>query len=238
MTKGHLAVSALALAFASSLLAYPTLAENAANTSKPAASTPAATAPATAAATTKDEQAVMRFSQDGNAAMREINGARIAIFDGNPKLATALLTRAKASVAKAAQEAPTFQVKVTTSVAGKNVGSATQTEKAALVPVDGQLMLADDYVSSPEKQARIKNANEHFKNGRNKEALEELRLGDIEVMYNRVLMPIALTSKHIDQAEKLMADHKYYEANLALKAIGDSLSVDSVKLTDIPKAKS
>jgi hypothetical protein len=230
MTKGHLVVSALALAFASSLLAFPTLAQNTQDASKPAA---------TAAAPAKqDAQAVMRFSQDGNNAIREINGARVAIFDGNPKLASDLLTKAKASVAKAAQEAPTFKVKITTSVAGKDLGTSSETDKAALVPVDGQLVLADDFVSTPEKQARIKKANEHFRNGKNKEALEELRLGEIEVMYNRVWMPLASTTKHIGQAMKLMDDHKYYEANLALKAIGDSLSVDSVKLTDVPKAKS
>lgn len=233
MTKGQLTVSALALAFASSLLAYPTLAQNTATT--PNTSKPTATAATTA---TQDSQAVMKFSQDGQNAIREVNGARVAIFDGNPKLASALLTKAKASVAKAADEAPTFKVKVTTTVAGKDLGTMSETDKAALVPVDGQLMLADDFVSTPEKQSRIKNANEHFKNGKNKEALEELRLGDIEVMYKRVWMPIASASKHIDQAMTLMDNHKYYEANLALKAITDSLTVDSVKLTEALKAKS
>jgi hypothetical protein len=231
MTKGQLTVSALALAFASSLLAYPTLAQNTAKSPNPGASAPAAAAK-------QGDQAILKFSQDGNNAIREVNGARVAIFDGHPKLATVLLTKAKASVAKAAEEAPTFKVKVTTSVAGKDVNTASETDKAELVPVDGQLMLADDFVSTPEKQTRIKNANVHFKNGKNKEALEELRLGAIEVMYNRVWMPIDSTSKHIDQAMKLMDDQKYYEANLALKAITDSLTVDSIKLTDVPKAKS
>lgn len=126
-------------------------------------------------------------------------------------------------------------MKTTESVEGKNIGATSETEKAQMVPVDGQVVLADDFVATPEKQARINKANEHFKNGKKKEALEELRLGEIEVNYSRVWMPLASASKHIEQATKLMNDHKYYEANLALKAISDSLIVDSVNLTELPK---
>ena len=48
------------------------------------------------------------------------------------------------------------------------------------VPIDGQVVLAHDFVPTPEKQAHIKEANEHFKNGKPKEALDELRIGEIE----------------------------------------------------------
>ena len=56
--------------------------------------------------------------------------------------------------------------------------------------------------------------------------------------YSRVLSPLASTSKHIEQAMKLIDDHKCYEANLALKAISDSLRVDLVNLTELPKKQS
>jgi len=88
------------------------------------------------------------------------------------------------------------------------------------------------------KSARIDKANEHFKNGKAKEALEELRLGDISVLYTRAWMPIAAANKQIEHATKLMNDHKYYEANLALKAIGDTITVDSVAINEPVKTKS
>lgn len=47
-----------------------------------------------------------------------------------------------------------------------------------------------------------------------------------------------VVSENIDQATKLREEHKYYEANLALKAIDDSLSVDSVSLTELAKKHS
>jgi YfdX protein len=56
----------------------------------------------------------------------------------------------------------------------------------------------------------------------------------IDVMYNRVWMPLTSTKAHLADATKLMDDHKYYEANLALKAVGDSLQTDSVNLVGTP----
>jgi YfdX protein len=232
MNRKHLAVPAMASALALSLLAYQALAQ--APSTAPEAAT-ASAAPAKPGAEAKDW---MKFSQNGNDAIREIAAARVAIFDGDPKLASDMITKAKASFAKAELEAPTFTVKATESVQGKELGTTSDTAKAAMVPVDGQLVVADDFVSTPEKQARIAKANEHFKNGEQKEGLEELRLGEVEVMYNRVWMPLASASAHIEQAIKLMNDQKYYEANLALKAIDDSLTVDSVSVTDLPKKKS
>lgn len=225
------AVSALAV----SLLAYPGFAQNAA--SAPAVSAASATAAADKTAPKNADAsgaALMKFSQDGNDAVREITAARVAIFDANTKGAADLLNKAKASMAKAEADAPSFDVKTTVSVGGKNLGTTSDNEKAQLVPVDGQLVLADDFVSTPEKAAHINKANEHLRNGKKEEALKELRLGEVAVMYNRAWLPIAATVKHLDQAKKLMDEHKYYEANLALKAIGDGMTFDSVTLTEAP----
>ena len=242
-----LASSAAALALASSLFALPALAESAKNAPKPAANTTAPAATTTAPAAFADAKAdakseaksealsIMRYSEDGGRAIREIGAARVAIFNGDTKLASELIIRAKASVAKAEQEAPTF--KVQTEESGK-AGAANETVKAPMVPVDGDLVLAEDFVPTPDKRARIEKANEHFKNGNAKDALEELRLGDIAVMYTRAWMPLAAAAKHLDQAVKYMDAQKYYEANLALKAIGDSITVDSVAINEAVKPKS
>jgi hypothetical protein len=243
-----LASSAAALALASSLFALPASAESAKNAPKPTANTTAPAATTTAPAAAADAKAdakseaksealsIMRYSEDGSRAIREIGAARVAIFNGDTKLASELITRAKASVAKAEQEAPTF--KVQNEESGKAAGAANETVKAQMVPVDGDLVLAEDFVPTPDKRARIEKANKHFKNGNAKDALEELRLGDIAVMYTRAWMPLAAAAKHLDQAVKYMDAQKYYEANLSLKAIGDSITVDSVAINEAVKSKS
>ncbi len=164
-----LASSAAALALASSLFALPASAESAKNAPKPTANTtaPAATttAPADAKADAKtgaksEALSIMRYSEDGGRAIREIGAARVAIFNGDTKLASELIIRAKASVAKAEQEAPTF--KVQNEESGK-AGAADETVKAQMVPVDGDLVLAEDFVPTPDKRARIEKANERSK---------------------------------------------------------------------------
>ena len=172
-------------------------------------------------------QALVRFSQSGHEAIHEIEDARLAIFNGDVDIARQLLTDAKTSITAAEKEAPTFTNTTTMSVAGKPVSSETATMKVDIVPIDGEVALAEDYVPTPEKQSHINKANQHLKNGEQKEAIEELQLADISVNLSRVWMPISSSEKHLNDAIALLNDSKYYEANLALKAIEDGLTIDS-----------
>jgi len=45
-------------------------------------------------------------------------------------------------------------------------------------------------------------------------------------------MPLKATAKHVDTAISLLKEHKYYEANLALKAAEDGLITDTVLLAE------
>ena len=172
-------------------------------------------------------QALVRFSQSGHDAIHEIDDARLAIFNGDVDIAKQMLADAKMSMANAKKEAPTFTNTTTMTVQGKEVSSQTATMKVDVVPVDGDVVLAEDYVPTPEKTQHIDKANSHLKNGEQKEAIEELQLADIDVNLSRVWMPISSSEKHLDDAIALLNDNKYYEANLALKAIEDGLTVDS-----------
>ena len=62
-----------------------------------------------------------------------------------------------------------------------------------------------------------------------------LRAADVQVSATRMLMPLAATVKHVDSALSLLKEHKYYEANLALKAAEDGLITDTVLLTEPTK---
>ena len=52
-----------------------------------------------------------------------------------------------------------------------------------LIPIDGEIAIADTFVPSAEKKQHIEKANEHLKSGRSKEAIEELRLGEVDVIF-------------------------------------------------------
>ena len=171
----------------------------------------------------------------GNAAMRSIRGARFAIFNGEPIAALKLMEAAKGYIEQAESGAPTFDTTLKVVVGGSVVGTSSDKGEIRSVPIDGQVVLADDFVSAPEKQAHINKANEYLKNGNNSKAIEELVLGDIDVTFNQSWMPMAPATKHLNQAIKLAGEDKYYESSLSLKAIEDSVTVGSVHLHDMPR---
>jgi hypothetical protein len=157
-----------------------------------------------------------KFSQAGHSAMMNIGDARLAIFNGDTKTALKLMESAKTFLVQAEKDSPA---------------------KLQSVPVDGQLALADDFMMTPEKKAHVDKANESFKKGDQATGLAELHQGAIDVNYTRWWLPMAPTETHLDKAISLANDSKYYEANLALKAIEDSVTVDSISLIDLPTNK-
>src|SRR5512132_666654 len=83
------------------------------------------------------------------------------------------------------------------------------------IPIDARLTVADDLVYTPENADRLAKLDEHLKKGENTQAIEVLRAGGVLVNVTMALLPVEATQKGIDKA-KLVADGKYYEANLAL----------------------
>jgi hypothetical protein len=203
---------------------------------------PANARQSTSEATTKapgksvgNDDELLKFSHEGNLALQDIRAARFAVFDGKTSEAEKLMEDANAAIARAEKEAPEFTSTNSTRIDGKLVATSSTRREAVSVPVDGQLMIADDFVMTPEKKVHVDNANENLKNGSHSKAVEELRLGDIDVNYTRLWMPMASSRERLEQAIKLTRDGKFYEANLALKAIEDNLFVDSVNINELPK---
>ena len=215
----------LVLVVASPFLAVGAFAQSAAGDATPASHTPAKL--------TADQHVLRNFSESGHSAMRDIQDARFAIFDGNTKTALTLMQSAKSALAKARSKAPAY-TRLENREASAS-GSASNAAVVQCVPIDGQLVLADNFVMTPEKQAHINKADEHLKKGEHEKALEELRLGEVDVDYTQLLIPIAQSQEHLDRAITLANDGRYYEANLALKAIEDSVVAESLDFADLPK---
>jgi hypothetical protein len=179
-------------------------------------------------------QDLMKVSNDGYSAIRAMHSARIAIFNGDTKLAREMLEKAKKDLDAAKKDAHTFAADAKAAGHDKRGSGKSASDKMDLIPIDGGIAIADTFVPSAEKKAHIEKANEHLKSGRSKEAIEELRLGEIDVVFSRVLLPLVTTEKRLADAEKLVNEHKYYETNLALKAAEDGVIYDSVDLSGTP----
>ena len=193
--------------------------------------------PATAAKLKTEDRDLMKLSEDGFKSMRAVHQARLAIFNGEPKVAHDLLMGAQASLKSTAGDESIFVAEVKTGMNGKVVDDTKSVDKVDLVPIDGQITLADSFVDTPAKKAHIAKANQNIAEGHGKQALDELKLAEVDASFTRVLMPLQVTSRRVDEASKLVDEKHYYEANLALKAAEDGLRIDTVALSEVPRSK-
>ncbi len=171
-----------------------------------------------------DYDRLMKLSDDGLKAVRNVHLARVAIFNGQPEKAMKNVKDASSDLAKTKVDAKKFY--------GRS--NAAQSSED-WIPVDASVDIADNFFVTAEKQKHITNANGQFKTGNKQKAVEELKLADIDVNYTRIMMPLQTTQEHVKAAESLLDDQKYYEANLALKAVEDGLVLETVALADVPK---
>jgi hypothetical protein len=185
------------------------------------------------AATETEDQPLVKVSQDGYAAMRAVRDARLAIFDGRPDAAKTFVADAGTALTDAEKEAPNYSVK-TEVFLGDKATTDERSGKVDWIPIDANLALVDNFVMTPEKAEHIQKANEHFKAGDTTKAVEELKQGEVDVNYVQFLMPLEATKRHVDQASDLLADDKYYEANLALKAAEDGMVINSTAMVAPP----
>ncbi len=187
-------------------------------------------------ATTQNKEAKIldKVSRESNTAMRDLRWARVALFDGQTELARTDLDGVKKNLEAAKKQAPELIVTVNTKskIGEKTISSEKVTKNADYVPIDAWLVLSEDFVATPEKTAKIKEANKQMKSGDKDKAIDVLHTADIGVSVGRMLMPLDATMNDVNKAITLMDEHKYYEANLALKDAEDGLIVDSVSLVE------
>lgn len=167
-----------------------------------------------------NENALIRLSEDGSKAAQSLLLARIAIFDGQPQDAVKLVDQAKAALTAAAKDTDKLAIK------------SQKNDAGPIVPIDSRLTIADDFVLTPEKKEQMNKVNEHLKKGETKKAIEVLGPADESMTLTTLFMPLEATSKAVDEASTLLAENKYYEANLALKKAEDGWVTESQSFVD------
>jgi len=164
----------------------------------------------------------LQVSKDGYAVMHDVRAARLALFNGHTDQARQLVDQAQQKLLAARNDE-------------KAVGNNSKGDPN-LISIDGQLVVGHDYVATPEKTAHLTQGNEKLKAGKQSEAIEQLKLADVDIGYTRILMPLKQTQKRVDEAAALIYSDNYYDANLALKAAEDGLDTETVMLVQAPKA--
>ncbi|NEU14436.1 YfdX family protein [Methylobacterium sp. BTF04] len=196
---------------------------------------------------------VSKLSVDGAKGFQDLHQARLAIFDADPARAKTLIAQSQAALAKAKTDESVFtkaEAELKSPPVGKEMAMKNAKEMSneitkadmktpiAWLPVDGQLLLDEDFVATPQKAAAVSDANKNLEKGDRKGAVEKLKLGGVSVNFTMAIVPLVKTTSDVDQAAKLLDQGKYYEANSVLKQAEDGLRFDVIDVTTLPQKSS
>lgn len=195
--------------------------------------TPTAAAPSGKAAPSDQKESkaaqsdLIQVSDDAFTTMRNVGAARLAIFNGRPEQAQTFVDAAVARSEASIKDAQKYAM-----------DTHESKPDDLYVPFDANLTVSETMSLNEQNKEHVAKANEHLRKGENKQALEDLKLGDVDTIVAAKLVPMKYAKEHIDQAAKLMGEGKYYEANLALKAVEDAVVVETFALDSTPAANS
>ncbi|MCB8840793.1 YfdX family protein [Aurantimonas sp. VKM B-3413] len=208
-----------------------------------------------------------QLSKEGFNAFHDIRLARLAIFQGETKQAVKLVSSAQASFKKAENDRTSFMKAMadikppqganqngmngntgqSTASSAANGGQGETTRIAQTgddngkpvnwLPIDAQVNLAKGYTVTADNTQSVNKANQSLKQGDRKGALDTLKLAGIDVQYTMALAPVDKTWNQLQAAAKDLNANKFYEANLDLKAIEDSVVLDAVNVVGTPATK-
>ena len=207
-----------------------------------------------------------KLSTDGAEAYRDIHLARMAIYEAKPDQARMFVSHAQSALDKAKTDSTAFTkaeadlkppaglATAATMAGGPKADAAAgpgdmkadtkpaaaagapATQPVAWLPVDAQLVLADDFVARNTDQSKaIDEANQHLQKGDRQAAVDRLKLAGVDVDFTLAVVPLAKTEQGVDQAAKMIADGQYYQANVALKQVEDGVRFDVIDATAVPK---
>jgi len=212
-----------------------------------AAATPQAPVPkeskAADAAVAKDFR---RISNDGANGFADLVLTRLAIFDGKIKIAKEYVEKSDAAFTKAKTDETVFTKAEADFKPPANKPAPAQADEAAAaaaktpiawLPVDGQMVIGEDFTANPKKAAAVAEANKKLKAGEREAALSTLKLADIDIDFTIAVVPLEQTISSVHQASLLIGEGKYYEASQMLRSVEVAERYDSANLNGVPAAK-
>jgi hypothetical protein len=161
----------------------------------------------------KSDQDLINVSEDALKTMRDVGSARLAIFNGLPKQAQVYIDAAVTRSAAALRDADKYALDI----------KASKKDGEKFVPFNAGLTVAEALEPGKEKQEHTARGNRHLRKDETQKAMEDLKVDEIDVAVTADLLPIQMAKTHIEDAARLIGEGKYYEANLALKAVQDSV---------------
>lgn len=177
-----------------------------------------------------------KLSVQGANAYRDIQLARLAIFNAEPADAKKEIKDAKTAIEKAQNDDAIFvEAESELRVPSKVTQNANpDTKPVAWLPVGGEMVVDENYVASPQNSAALASANKSLKQGDRKGAMDKLKLAGTNVDLTVAVVPLAKTVADINQAADFISADKYYQANDVLMQAENGMRFDIADTSLVP----
>ncbi|EBD2439343.1 YfdX family protein [Salmonella enterica] len=162
-------------------------------------------------------RSIDNIAQAGNAAMQDVQLARVALFDGDTSGAKRLLNDANRKINDDQTDWSKYIRK----------DKKAPIDGDGYVVINATMAVSEDYQASEAKNKAVRDANEKLKKGDKKGAIEVLKLAGITVSESQVLMPLKATRNDIQKAINLFNEGKYYQSNLMLLSAEEGIILDT-----------
>ncbi|MEZ5721481.1 MAG: YfdX family protein [Paracoccaceae bacterium] len=171
------------------------------------------------------QQEMLKTADEALSAITQAHAARLALFAND-------IEAAKTKVAAADQAF----LDAEKTLNDMTIGDTEDPSNAQrYLPFDMSMTLSEDFTVTDESKEALDKANGLIQQGSTDDAIEVLRLASVDVNVTSALLPVVATTDQLEQARTLIDEGKYFEANLALKAIEDSVIVRSFSIDAIPQ---
>lgn len=98
-----------------------------------------------------------------------------------------------------------------------------------------RLALFNNDIEAAKGRQALDQANDLIQQGAPDDAVELLRLASVDVNVTVAMLPVVSTTGQLEAAATLIDDGKYFDANVALKAIEDSVILRRFSIDEIPQ---
>jgi hypothetical protein len=114
--------------------------------------------------------------------------------------------------------------------------SQTTISKTPIIwlPVGADMTVIDDFDHSAVKSKAVASTNGHLKEGQTKQAMDTLKVAEVNVIYTMAVVPMKKTLTDIGSASDLLSQGKYYQADEMLKRVIDAVRYDQVSFSAMP----
>ena len=177
------------------------------------------------------------ISQQGQQAFMDVVAARQDLFEAHVDQAKQQLAAAERAL-QTAQTDKTAYLKSARDLRGQDGKlmqvSAQDAKATSWLPIWSGMALRDDYVATPAKNQAVAQANEKIQQGDTKAAGEILKVAGVDVDYSTAVLPAQETLDLVHRANQELGHEQYWQANLALKQVQNSLRYDNANVDVTP----